>query len=75
MKKIIKWFKENKIWYFTVFGLIFYCNGFLFEIMSFDFAMADKERALFRIQYVKNNFFVIHLFFIEFSLWEQYKIK
>ena len=75
MKKLINWFKGNELLYFTVFGFIFYYNGFLFEIMSFDFAMADKERALFKIQYVSNSHFVIHLLFIEFSLWEQYKIK
>ena len=75
MKKLIKWFKGNELLYFTVFGFVFYYNGFLFEFLSFDFAKAEKERALFRIQYIKNNFFVIHLLFIEFTIWDPYKIN
>ena len=69
MEKLIKWFKGNELLYFTVLGFIFYYNGFLFEFMSFDFAMAEKERALFKIQFVSNSNFIIHIFFIEFNIW------
>lgn len=73
MKKLIKWFKGNELLYFTVFGFIFYYNGFLFEFLSFDFAKSDKESALLKFLYVRNDIFIIQLFFFEFEVFNIYK--
>ena len=74
MKKLLKWIKQNRLMYFTLIGINLYYNGVIIEILSFDFAQSEKERALFRFQFDSSGLIVIHLLFIEFEINNKYKV-
>ena len=69
------WFKNNELLYFTIISCIVLYNGFVLEIFSIDFELAKQERSLFKIQYVKNDYLLIHLCYFEINIWEKNKIK